>query len=105
MISIIVKRCDEAISELVVQDHAGYKEQGKDLICAGVSSIAIGALNAIDLKGKQVCDLEMKDAYIRITVKRMAEHDVQVMLDMLLIQLMTMRETYPDYIKITDQEV
>ena len=84
MISIIVKRCQEAISEIVIQDHAGYKEKGEDLVCAGVSSIAIGALNAIDLKGKQVCDLEMKDAYIRITVVCMEDHDVQVMLNMLI---------------------
>ena len=48
MISISVKRSHKAILELVIQDHAGYGAIGVDLVCAGVSAIAIGALNALD---------------------------------------------------------
>jgi len=105
MIKIIVKRCHHAICEIVIQNHAGYEEEGKDLVCAGVSCIAIGALNAIDLKCNNVCTLEMKDAYIRIKVNDLDQQNAQVMLDMLRIQLVTMQESYPKFIKITDQEV
>ncbi len=104
MISVNIKRCRDAISEMVIQDHAGYREKGEDLVCAGVSSIAIGALNAIDLMKHDVCDLVMNDAYIQIAVKQ-NDREMQLLLEMLKIQLATVEERYPQYITITDQEV
>ncbi len=104
MIQIDVKRHNDAILAMSIKHHAGYDEKGKDLVCAGVSSIAIGALNAIDQSG-DVCDLVMKEAYISIDVKKQKDHDTQVMLEMLRIQLITMQEAYPNYIQYCEQEV
>lgn len=104
MIQIDVKRRQGAILAMTIQDHAGYDEKGKDLVCAGVSCIATGALNAIDQSGDG-CDLSLKEAYISIEVKKQRDHDTQVMLEMLRIQLITMQEAYPNYIQYREQEV
>lgn len=105
MIKVDIKRNNGLIQEVVVRDHAGYGESGKDLVCAGVSCIAIGTLNALDQRCQDVCELEMKRAYIRINVNLLDHHDAQVMLDTMILQLVTMQETYESFIKITDQEV
>ncbi|MCI8541499.1 MAG: ribosomal-processing cysteine protease Prp [Erysipelotrichaceae bacterium] len=105
MISISVKRSHKAILELVIQDHAGYGAKGEDLVCAGVSAIAIGALNALDQKKQDVCELELRDAYIKISVHQPKDQEAQLMLEMLMIQLQTVKERYPNFIHITKQEV
>ena len=104
MIQIEVKRHKDTILAMQIKNHAGYDEKGKDLVCAGVSCIAIGALNAIDQNG-DVCDLIMKEAYVSIDVKLPEDHDTQVMLEMLRIQLITMQEAYPSYIQYCEQEL
>lgn len=105
MIKVEIKRTKHAICEVIIKDHAGYGDKGEDLVCAGVSCIAIGTLNALDQLCEDTCDLEMKDAFIRIVVKLLEDHDTQVILTTMGIQLSTMQETYENFIKITDQEV
>ena len=48
MIQVSIGMCEEHIISLQCKGHAGYAEAGKDLVCAGVSSILFGALNALD---------------------------------------------------------
>lgn len=105
MVKVDIKRKNGLIQEVIIRDHAGYGVPGEDLVCAGVSCISIGTLNAIDQRCKEICDLQMKEAYIRITVKLLDHHDTQVILDTMVLQLMTMQETYESFIKLTDQEV
>ena len=48
MIHVSVGMWDEHIISIQCKGHAGYAESGKDLVCAGVSSILFVALNALD---------------------------------------------------------
>lgn len=105
MIKVEIKRKDGYIREMIVRDHAGYRKKGEDLVCAGVSCITVGALNALDRLCEDICELEMRDAYIRVAVKLLEDHDTQVILNTMRIQLSTMQELYENFIKITDQEV
>ena len=43
MILVNVRKDKEEILELVVTGHAGQAPKGEDLVCAGVSSILVGA--------------------------------------------------------------
>lgn len=104
MIRIDVKRQGKMILAMEIKNHAGYAEKGKDLVCAGVSCIVIGALNAID-QNHEICGLEMKEADVSIRVNKLTDHDTQVKLEMLRIQLITMQEAYPHYIQYHEQEV
>ena len=84
--------------------NAGFDDSGKDLVCAGASSISIGALNALDQLFKNDCILEMKENRISIKVKESKEGLEQV-LRCIVIQLETMVESYPEYIRIIRKEV
>ena len=69
MISISILKHNGIIEEMNVSGHAEYADKGKDLVCAGVSTIMIGSLNALDLLAKDTCDLQIKANQIQIKTK------------------------------------
>lgn len=92
------------IASLSIQGHAEYAEQGEDLVCAGVSSIAIGLLNALE-KFNSESNYSMKDNCISIEVNDLKDQVTQIALKTAVIQLETMQDSYKAYIKIKKQEV
>lgn len=102
-----VKICTNAnddITRLEIKGHANFADKGEDLVCAGVSSIAIGGLNAMDVLCADCCYLEMNDAWILMDVKHSNE-TVQIILKTLCIELETMEDSYGAYIEIMKEEV
>ena len=104
MIQVSIGMCEEHIISLQCKGHAGYAEAGKDLVCAGVSSILFGALNALDEMESKSVDLRVTNSKISIRVKEDSEH-IQLLLKMILIQLKTVQESYQEYIEIKKMEV
>lgn len=104
MVNVRVKRKNSSICEVVIKDHAGYGDTGQDLVCAGVSSITVGMMNALDQLVPNTCEFEMKSAYIKIKITQHSG-DVTLLLEALLYQLQTLKENYRTYITINDQEV
>ena len=105
MVQVDIKRKQHTIHEITIRHHAVYANKGKDLVCAGVSCISIGTLNALDRLCNGKCILDMKDAYIHIVVKQPDHQKTQIILETMHMQLMTVQEKYQQYITITDQEV
>lgn len=104
MIKVDVCRKNGQIQSITMQGHAGYADAGLDLVCAGASSISVGMMNALDILVQDTCDLQLKESYTSIKVIR-DSNEVQLLLAAMLLQLSTMEETYPTYIKINEQEV
>lgn len=104
MVKVRIKRKNTSICEVEIKDHAGYADAGQDLVCAGVSSIAVGMMNALDLLVPNTCEFEMKSAYIKIKIIQPSA-DVNLLSEALLYQLQTLKENYQTYITINDQEV
>ena len=100
MITVIVKRVDSCISSIDIQGHALFAPKGKDLVCAGVSSIAVGGMNALEELAHGVCQLQMEEGKIMIQVQDFQSEKAQFILKTILIQLLTMEESYGNYIQI-----
>ena len=96
--------CEDHILSIRCKGHAGYAESGKDLVCAGVSSIMFGALNALDELENGHAELRVSDSKISIRVTEDSEH-IQLLLKMILIQLKTVQKSYQEYIEIKKMEV
>ena len=47
MIKVIIEKNDSIINSLEVSGHSNYDEKGKDIVCAGVSAIVVGGINAL----------------------------------------------------------
>lgn len=104
MIQVSIKRLHTKICEISICNHAGYADKGQDLVCAGVSSIAVGMMNAVDQLVPDTCDFVLQDAYIKMN-RKCSNEDAQILLEAMVYQLQTLKENYQTYIRIDEQEV
>ena len=101
MITVKVKIDNNQYQHLSVKGHAGSDEYGKDLICAGVSSIMFGLLNAIEMADKGVV-INVKDNLIEV-INNSNNTKVNNYLELAVLQLKTIEESYSQYIKIDER--
>ena len=107
MIKVLVKQNNNQIVNLSITGHADSGEYGKDLVCAGVSTVGIGAMNMLAKKGfldDHIGTIEVNEGYINIIVKQVDEI-CQVVLETLETTLDTMAEDYGQFIEISKVEV
>ena len=101
MITVKVKVHNEIYQYLSVKGHAGAGEYGNDLICAGVSSIMFGLLNAIEMADKRIV-INVKDNHIEV-INDSDNTKINNYLELVILQLKTIEESYSQYIKIDER--
>ena len=98
MIKAIYEAKNNRYLSLQVSGHAEYDESGKDLICASVSSIVFGLMNALDALNE---DVEIEQLTNTITIKVHSDSNIiQDYLELTMTQLKTIEESYGDFIKV-----
>ena len=102
MIQTVLAMHNGKIRSIVISGHSGSADKGEDLICAAVSSIGTGTLNALDELVPDTCELELNEI-IEIRVIQ-DSRDVQLILNTMLIQLKTIAEEYPKNLEIDRKE-
>ena len=105
MVTVTVKALHSQIHTVEISGHADFAEHGQDLVCAGVSSISVGILNALEELAEGECSLQMDSGFISIHVLNRHNETIQLILKVMLIQFQTMAETYKKYIQIQKMEV
>lgn len=104
MIKVDVIKTDAHYTSIEVSGHAGSGDAGYDLVCAGVSSIMTGALNAFDSFDDSL-NLSLTEEP-RITIELTNKDELnQNLFRFVLIQLETVAHMYPEYIRILEKEV
>ncbi|MDO4467013.1 MAG: ribosomal-processing cysteine protease Prp [Bacillota bacterium] len=104
MVLVEILQKQDRMQSIRISGHAQYADAGQDLVCAGVSSIGIGALNALDEIFSS--DVRVEQRKNKILIKVLKDSDtLQTTLRFLLYQLETMVEVYPQYIQIKKDEV
>ena len=98
MIKVVYEVIDDTYRSLNVSGHAEYDESGKDLICASVSSIMFGFMNALDELNEEV-EIKQLTNSIKI-VNHSNSKQVQNYFELVIIQLKTIEESYGDFIKV-----
>ncbi len=99
MISVNVTFIGKEVKSLTVSGHANYDKYGKDIVCAGVSAVVTGGINALE---EQVNNIEIINEDNKLGVKVINSNEyIQIVLNTILIQLETIEKSYKKYIKIT----
>jgi uncharacterized protein YsxB (DUF464 family) len=99
MISVNVSFIGNDVKSLTVSGHANYDKYGKDIVCAGVSAVVTGGINALE---SQVCNIEIISKENELGVKVINSNEyIQIVLKTILTQLETIESSYKKYIKIT----
>lgn len=101
MIRIEYERIDGDIRYLSIKGHANSGDYGKDLVCAAVSSIVFGGLNAI--KNPKSFDIKVNDGDVKILALDNVQKDDYDVLNVMLVQLLTVEEDNKKYIQIVEK--
>ena len=99
MISVNVSFMGKDVKSLTVSGHANYDKYGKDIVCAGVSAVVTGGINALE---SQVNNIQIINEENKLGVEVINSNEyIQIVLNTILIQLKTIENSYKKYIKIT----
>jgi len=106
MIEITITRTDSnKIQALEISGHAFFAQRGKDIVCAGVSAVSIGAINAVHALTGVIPIIKQEDGFLRCVIPENLSGDiyekVQLLLEGMVISLQTIEEEYGKNLKIT----
>ena len=104
MIDVIAFAKNGKYTGLKVSGHAGFDENGRDIVCAAVSVLTLNLANSIE----QFCDdkftVDCSDGLFYLVLHDRSEKS-GVLLDSCILGLMDIGEGYSEFIKINLQEV
>ena len=91
------------------EDHAGYGEQGQDILCAACSALVINALNSIErfTDDETSCVSDEDTGSISFRFNEKPSHDAALLLDSMILGLEEIEDSneYEQYIDIIFKEV
>ncbi len=104
MINVVAFAENGKYTGLKVSGHAGFDEEGKDIVCAAVSVLTMNLSNSLE----QFCDdkftVDCSDGLFYLVLHDRSEKS-GVLLDSCILGLMDIGEGYSEFIKINLQEV
>jgi len=107
MIRVTFHKKDHELVSFEMTGHAGFSEHGSDIVCAGVSALAITTVNSIEKLGgyQPIVDVdEVEGGYLYLEVVRdvtkVQAQTTQILLNSLLLGLEGIQEEYPNYLTI-----
>lgn len=92
---------------VTISGHADYREHGKDIVCAAVSGISIGIINAIEkLLGVQIVIDQRNAGLLDCQVPEKLDKDVRLkvllLLEAMVVALSDVASEYPQYVQIKE---
>ena len=92
------------------EGHAGYSEEGSDIVCAAASVLVINTMNAIERYAQDPCSVISNDEAGLITyylVNGYPSKDADLLLNTMILGLENMADdaNYAEYIDLTFEEV
>lgn len=102
MITITITKEKEKIKKIILKGHAMYDDYGKDIVCAGVSSILTTTVNAILSFDENAISYEQKNDFI-LKIQKWDEITSKLILNMLHL-FQELKESYPKNITIREDE-
>lgn len=108
MINVRLERhCDKLVS-FDIEGHAGFDEEGRDIICSAISVLSGAIVNGITEVLKIKAPYDFKDGFLNLNLKNLSQDDIersQVLMETMLITLKSLLVTYGDYINVNVEEV
>ncbi|AHI53621.1 hypothetical protein SSABA_v1c02090 [Spiroplasma sabaudiense Ar-1343] len=102
MIEVKIKKTNSHYQSFVISGHAQSGPYGQDLVCAGVSAIIGGALNAFDKIFSNFVELVVSENKVKILINNLSNEEIQVACQFLHIQLESIYLQYPKNINIQE---
>ncbi len=112
MIDVKVSRdSKEQIVSVTVTGHAQYADKGQDIVCAAVSAITFGMINATEFLLHQELDVDINEkegGYLRCQLPHHLSPEVKekmlFLLEAMVASLVSVEDEYGQYVRIHDSK-
>lgn len=91
-----------------IEGHAGFKEEGEDIVCSAISMISQTTLIGILEVLKIDVEYYIEDGFLNLSLEKNSMEEIkkcQVLLQTMLLGLKNIEITYGDYINVRVEEV
>lgn len=94
------------ISEFTISGHAEFADPGEDLVCAGISAISFGMINAVYelLHVELTIEMEQKTGFLHCVVpeqeNEQTHEKIQLLLEAMVVSLESVASEYGEYVTI-----
>ncbi|WP_462412368.1 ribosomal-processing cysteine protease Prp [Neobacillus sp. Marseille-QA0830] len=107
MIRITINRTDSGkVQSFTMTGHANFAGHGEDIVCAGVSAVSLGTVNAIETLTGVAADAEQGESgYLKCVypdnLPDETDEKVQLLLEAMVLSLQEIERVSGKHIKIT----
>lgn len=108
----IYRNQNKDIYRFSLDGHAGFAEEGEDIVCCAVSVLTVNTINALERFTEEVftCDVDEKNGgFLDFELIEMKDgrhsHDARLLLETMVCGLKDIENEYGHYIKMNDEEV
>ena len=106
MINITVKKRKGTYLELISKGHAGYAEEGQDIVCAAVSVLIINTVNSLEAFTDDKFEAKEDDGYVSIRFTAPVTEKGKLLMDSLILGLTEIEHSYNNrYLTVKVKEV
>ena len=106
MINITVKKRKGSYLDFLSKGHAGYAEEGQDIVCAAVSALIITTVNSLEEFTDDKFDVQEKDGFVSIHFRNDLSERGMLLMDSLLLGLTEIAGSYNNrYLTVKVKEV
>ena len=106
MINITVKKRNGSYLDFLSRGHAGYAEEGQDIVCAAVSALIITTVNSLEKFTDDKFDVQEKDGFVSIHFRNDLSERGMLLMDSLLLGLTEIAGSYNNrYLTVKVKEV
>ena len=107
MINITVKKRNGSYLDFSSRGHAGYAEEGQDIVCAAVSALIITTVNSLDEFTDEKIEVGEDDGYVSIHFKTNPNTERgKLLMDSLILGLTEIEHSYNNrYLTVKVKEV
>ena len=107
MINITVKKRNGSYLDFLSRGHAGYAEEGQDIVCAAVSALIITTVNSLDEFTDEEIEVGEDDGYVSIHFKTDPNTERgKLLMDSLILGLTEIEHSYNNrYLTVRVKEV
>lgn len=106
MIKITVKKRAASYISFQSSGHAGYAEEGQDIICAAVSALIINTVNSIESFTDDSIEVQEHDGYVSFRFTKPVTERGTLLMDSLVLGLTDIAHSYKNqYLTVRVKEV
>lgn len=89
------------------EGHADYDGHGKDIVCAGVSTVTFGTVNALEALLGIVPAHTIDEGFLKIDIPEQMEpktfEQVQLLLESMVVMLKSIEESYGEFLTVKEK--